>query len=281
MNNQERLSTLISSLKQRDGGKFREDVEDSKKIIGREVGSIREVSRTFRHYRDQYPDTYKDFCEETKDAIQYVDEEGRNTGVKWYPVLWDYLAKPQVIIDLERWLKDGQSKRDIPDYKALNLAKVPISGLIEQGESYTLEFKETLDYDTQNKGKNKDIVLSSLKTIAGFLNAAGGTLLIGIDDSGKIKGIGRDLSIMKDGNNDKFELKIRNRLKDCFQPQPIGKVNISFENFRSETICRVDVQTSKDIIHLDNKVYVREGNTTQLLKGRTLTEWIQENKRKQ
>jgi hypothetical protein len=172
--------------------------------------------------------------------------------------------------------KAGQSKTNITDYKALNLAKVPISRLIEQGESYTLEFKETLDYDTQNKGKNKDILLSSLKTIAGFLNAASGTLLIGVGDSGKIKGIGRDLSLMKNGNNDKFQLKIRNCLKDRFQPQPIGKVNISFEKFPEGTICRVDVQASEDIIHLDNRVYVREGNTTQLLDGRALTDWIQQ-----
>lgn len=177
---------------------------------------------------------------------------------------------------------DYNSKIELAlQYVKKYLAKVPISRLIEQGESYTLEFKETLDYDTQNKGKNKDILLSSLKTIAGFLNAASGTLLIGVDDSGKIKGIRRDLSIMKDGNNDKFQLKIQNYLKDRFQPQPIGKVNISFEKFRAETICRVDVQASKDIIHLDNKVYVREGNTTQLLEGRTLIEWVQENKRKQ
>lgn len=175
--------------------------------------------------------------------------------------------------------KDGQSKTKIPDYKALNLAKVPISRLIEQGESYTLEFKETLDYDTQNKGKNKYILLSSLKTIAGFLNAAGGTLLIGVDDSGKIKGIKQELSIMKIGNNDKFQLKIQNCLKDRFEPQPFGKVNILFKRFPEGTICRVDVQASEGIIHLDKKVYVREGNTTQLLDGRTLTEWIEKRKR--
>ena len=172
--------------------------------------------------------------------------------------------------------KRGQSKTNIPDYKALTLAKVPISRLIEQGESHTLEFKETLYYDTLNKGKSKDILLSSLKTIAGFLNAVSGTLLIGVDDSGKIKGIGRDLSLMKNGNNDKFQLKIRNCLKDRFQPQPIGKVNISFEKFPEGTIYRVDVQASEDIIHLDNRVYVREGNTKQLLDGRALTDWIQQ-----
>ena len=174
----------------------------------------------------------------------------------------------------------GQGETDIPDYR--ELAKVPVSELIKKyGEGHTLEFKETLEYATQNKGKNKDILLSSLKTIAGFLNAEGGTLLIGVDDSGKIKGIERDLSALRHGNNDRFEQKIRNFLRERFRPQPIRKIDISFEKLPQGTVCRVDVQASKDIIHLDNKVYVRDGNTTQLLDGRALTDWIQERKRTQ
>ena len=157
-----------------------------------------------------------------------------------------------------------------------NLAKVPTSELIKQGECQTLEFKETLEYDIEKKEKNKNILHSSLKTIVGFLNTVGGTLLIGVHDSGKIEGIERDLSIMKCGSNDRFELKIRNCLKDCFKPQPIGKVKISFEKFTEGTICRVDIQASKEIVHLDDGVYVREGNTTLLLEGPTLTNWIQQ-----
>jgi hypothetical protein len=158
-----------------------------------------------------------------------------------------------------------------------DLAKVPISELIKQAEGPILEFKETLIYDTKQNRKSDDVLLSSLKTIAGFLNTGGGTLLIGVvNDSGEIKGIERDLRIMKHGNNDRFELKIRNCLKERFKPQPIGKVNISFEKFTEGTICRVDVQANKEIVHLDDEVYVREGNTTQKLEGRSLTDWFQQ-----
>jgi uncharacterized protein YaaQ len=157
-----------------------------------------------------------------------------------------------------------------------NLTEVSILELIKQSESQTLEFKETLEYDTHQNRKNDDVLLSSLKTIAGFLNAKSGTLLIGVDDSGNIKGIERDFSIMKHGNNDRFELKIRNCLKDRFKPQPIGKVNISFEKFTEGTICRVDVHASQEIVHLDDEVYVRDGNTTQLLEGQSLTNWIKQ-----
>jgi predicted HTH transcriptional regulator len=161
--------------------------------------------------------------------------------------------------------------------KQASLTKVPILKLIEQDESQTVEFKETLECDTQQRGKNKDVLISSLKTIAAFLNSnSGGTLLVGVDDSGKIKGIERDLSLIKSGNTDKFEQKIRNCLKDRFKPQPIEKINISFEKLSEGTICRVDVLANEDIVHLDEQVYVRDGNVTQRLEGRALTYWIQQ-----
>jgi predicted HTH transcriptional regulator len=150
-----------------------------------------------------------------------------------------------------------------------------IPQIIEQGEGHTLEFKETLEYDVQTKQKNSDVLFSSLKTIVGFLNADGGTLLIGVNDSGEIKGIERDLSTMKHGSNDRFEQKIRSCMRDRFSPQPIGKVKISFEKFTEGTICRVDVPANKDIIHLDGDIYVRDGNTTLKLEGRDRTDWIQ------
>lgn len=156
-----------------------------------------------------------------------------------------------------------------------DIFKVPISELIKQGESHTLEFKEILEYAAQGKGKNKG-TLPSLKTIAGFLNSNGGTLLIGVSNLGKIKGIERDLNLMKRGDNDKFEQKIRNYQKNRFKPTPIGKVNILFEEFHEGTICRIDVQASEAIVHLDDRVYVRHGNMTQLLEGRDLTDWIQQ-----
>ncbi|MGD0077962.1 MAG: ATP-binding protein [Sedimentisphaerales bacterium] len=159
-----------------------------------------------------------------------------------------------------------------------------ITQIIAQGEGHTVEFKETLEYDVKTNNNSKDVLLSSLKTIAGFLNSNGGTLLIGVNDSGEIKGIERDLSTMKHGTSDRFEQRIRNCIRDRFSPQPIGKVKISFEEFTEGTIgkftevtiCCVNVPANKDVIHLDDYVYVRDGNTTQKLEGRNLTDWIQQ-----
>jgi len=182
-------------------------------------------------------------------------------GDKTRSKLRDALAEVKVACTEDLGQEAGGVKADLPAKKPAETeqkataAKVPISELIKQAEGSILEFKETLIYDTKQNRKSGDVLLSSLKTIAGFLNTGGGTLLIGVvNDSGDIKGIERDLKTMKHGNNDRFELKIRNCLKERFKPQPIGKVNISFEKFKEGTICRVDVQANKEIVHLDDEV---------------------------
>lgn len=74
-----------------------------------------------------------------------------------------------------------------------DLARVPISELIKRGEGHTLEFKETLEYDIEQNRHESSLNKECLKTIAAFLNTDGGTLLIGVKDSGEIGGIEREM----------------------------------------------------------------------------------------
>ena len=66
-----------------------------------------------------------------------------------------------------------------------------------------MEFKSTLQWDVVQDGQNKGLREASLKTIAAFMNSEGGTLLIGVEDSGAIFGLERDLSLLG-GSEDKF-----------------------------------------------------------------------------
>ena len=155
----------------------------------------------------------------------------------------------------------------------------PIVELIGHGENHTLEFKETLQYNIHTSQADANILHSSLKTIAGFLNADGGTLLIGVSDTGDIKGLARDLSVLgRNADNDKFELKIRNCISgqnSRFRPAAAGHVGITFEELSEGTVCRVDVQPlpRTEILHFDNGVYVCDGNQTLKLEGPDLTDW--------
>jgi hypothetical protein len=153
----------------------------------------------------------------------------------------------------------------------------PLLTLIAQGEGSKLEFKETLEVDIKTDAKSSDVLHSALKTIAGFLNTEGGTLLIGVSDSGEIKGLEKDFKLCKKHNMDGFEQKLRDLIKTRFEPAPFSKIAINFEELQEGTICRMDVPRSEKVIHLDKKeIYIRDGNRTLPLEGPALTRWIEE-----
>ena len=57
-----------------------------------------------------------------------------------------------------------------------------IAKILETGETYNIEFKEC----------KQEINKHVYETVCAFLNSAGGELLLGVDDSGKITGIDKD-----------------------------------------------------------------------------------------
>src|SRR6185369_5279694 len=79
------------------------------------------------------------------------------------------------------------------------------SYLIEQGEGFKTEFKESLRYDKYKKEYNKEMERAVLKTIVSFLNAKGGTLLIGVNDKGEVVGLEDDYKTLPKKNKDGFE----------------------------------------------------------------------------
>jgi ATP-dependent DNA helicase RecG len=64
----------------------------------------------------------------------------------------------------------------------MKINKQKIAELISQGEGISLEFK------TCRNQINRDVY----ETVCAFLNRHGGTLLLGVNDSGKVTGINPD-----------------------------------------------------------------------------------------
>ena len=59
-----------------------------------------------------------------------------------------------------------------------------------------------------------------------------------------------------------------------FDPKPLGQIDITFPVLDGKTICRIDVRLDKNPHHLDDKVYVRDGNATLELTGPATTAWL-------
>ncbi len=93
-----------------------------------------------------------------------------------------------------------------------------IRDLIARGESQTVEFKSSLQWDVRQNKKNTALRHQVLKTIAAFLNTDGGILVIGVDDDGRVLGLDADLALVG-SSRDRFEQLLANLLSEYLGAQ--------------------------------------------------------------
>jgi len=151
-----------------------------------------------------------------------------------------------------------------------------IQRLILEGESKTLEFKETLSVDIKTNKKEKYIELSALKTIVAFLNTRGGTLLIGVRDDGLFVGVEEEINKFHKMSADKFLLHFSNIIKARIGEQFYPFIDYYLAETGGKNILRVDCLKSSKPCYLDNETfYVRTNPATGKLEGPKLVDYVQ------
>lgn len=140
--------------------------------------------------------------------------------------------------------------------------------LIRNGESRSIELKETLRYDVRKKEVSKEVEKSSLKSIVGFLNSDGGTLIIGVDDNKNITGIELDYNNLPKKNRDGFENHLNMAIKNMIGLTFSKYISIEFEMIDDKEVCIINVIPSHKPAYLtghDGKeeFFVRVNNSTQ------------------
>ncbi|EKD26598.1 MAG: hypothetical protein ACD_79C01103G0001 [uncultured bacterium] len=113
-----------------------------------------------------------------------------------------HLDLKQKIEDLEYKYKNHDKQFEEVFQAINNLLETPApvstAELISKGEGQHIEFKSTLRMNLHTMKPDREMEFAVLKTIAGFLNSEGGTLLIGLNDQGEIIGIKNDNFTNKD-----------------------------------------------------------------------------------
>lgn len=145
--------------------------------------------------------------------------------------------------------------------------------IIEYGESKNLEFKSTLRFNLYTKEHDSKMEHSVLKTVVAFLNTEGGTLLIGVSDSGDY--IGMDIDGFE--SEDKYQLHFRNLLKTKIGLSFMDYISWQVVPFKNGHILKVDCRRSKRPVFLKtdqgDKFYIRSGPATDELAAQDLIEY--------
>ena len=152
----------------------------------------------------------------------------------------------------------------------------PLRELIEAGEGLSLEFKSTLQWDVVHNLQNKGLREASLKTIAAFMNSEGGTLLIGVEDSGALFGLERDLSLLG-GSTDKFLQLINTLVANRIGVEFSQHVATRLDSADGKQVCVVDVSKSPVPAYVGGgEFYMRSGNTTRSLNPQETHSYLQQ-----
>jgi membrane protein YdbS with pleckstrin-like domain len=140
--------------------------------------------------------------------------------------------------------------------------------LLEEGEGLFVEFKETLRYDVRKGEVSREMERAVMKTIVGFMNADGGTLVIGVSDDGVVTGLETDYKNLPKKNRDGLENHLNMLVKTMIGLTFAKYVGASFETADGKDVCIVTVRESHKPAYLRNgdkteEFFVRVGNSTQ------------------
>ena len=159
--------------------------------------------------------------------------------------------------------------------KETGSAGLDLPALLEQGESEAVEFKSTLRINLHTGAVDKRMEQAVLKTVAGFLNTDGGTLIVGVSDDGTPVGIAAD----KFPNEDKMSLHLVNIVKTRLGAMAMTSMHVRFEDYDDDhRVLRARCLKSPAPVYVKDgeaeRFYVRTGPATTELTASQIPSYV-------
>ncbi|MXW03414.1 MAG: DUF262 domain-containing protein [Holophagales bacterium] len=202
--------------------------------------------------------------------------------------------------ELLRWIEAAMGKpvnrspdRDESPFFELDVAS-GVRELVALGESQNCEFKSTGRVNLFTGQPDPTIEWAVLRSIAGFLNADGGTLLVGVEDDGGVVGIEKDFPYVQHKNLDGWGLWLTSLVAEALGDVAPTALSVQYCTLdgADTTVARIDVEPSvergvytkpagrfrdarkiKDLKHGENIFFVRRHAQTVVLSGRELDDY--------
>jgi hypothetical protein len=141
-----------------------------------------------------------------------------------------------------------------------------VAALIRNGEDDNLEFKSSFRYDYQLQKVNKTLEGVIIKTLAGFMNARGGSLLIGVADDGSIVGLENDYQTLQRKDSDGYTQSIMSTVAERLGTPACRMLRILFHELDGKQVCRIIILPSPVPIYAkegkQSKFYIRAASST-------------------
>lgn len=153
-----------------------------------------------------------------------------------------------------------------------------VLALIAHGEGETIEFKATFKWDVRESRASRLVEEAAIKTLAGFMNSDGGTLIIGVSDKGEITGLADDYAILKRKDRDGFAQEVMNAVSERLGADACSLVHPVFHSVSGKDICRIITSPSRRPVYLKEgnelKFYLRTGASTRALNIQEAVDFI-------
>ena len=254
-------------------------------LEGKDIANLKEINQIANFASVEWPCNIEIGKKSPADYAKPLDAAlsapQRDQLYFWHalPPLWWDLPYEQFLIErrvrMAKVINTAwkQLTGDLPDTteKAVSPAD-----LIARGEGDAVEFKSTLRTNLHTGQVDEKIHLAALKTIAGFLNAKGGVLLIGVTDNGEVLGINADGF----PNEDKMGLHLVNLIKDRIGNIFLPYVHAHFDDQDGQRILAVRCEKGPKAAFVKDgglqRFFVRGGNATVELAGEAVTDYVKQ-----
>ncbi len=205
-------------------------------------------------------------------------ESLKQQAVPQNPALWAVKQFDAFLASRRQLLADA-----INTYVESLLAKTEARGFtihdfIARGEGSTLEFKTSVRWDVRQGTVNRELERGVAKTIAGFMNKDGGTLVVGVTDQGVIVGLEPDMKTLKKPSEDGLTLHLTEILNKYLGEVAAAAPTISFAHVDGHAIAVLSAEPSTRPVFLEDvngaEFYVRSNAATRLLDVKEAAQYI-------
>ena len=144
-----------------------------------------------------------------------------------------------------------------------------------------MEFKSTTRWNLREERKDKRMEDAVVKTVAGLLNADGGTLFVGVADDRRLIGLTPDCAVVEPPSPDGVVNWLTTHLIGALGHAAVMRTRARIDTIGDVDVCRVDVARSSSPVRAQmsdkgEAFWVRMNNSTRRLPEAEADEYVKD-----